>query len=282
VIHSKTIMRILCVPSLLLLSVTGHAAPPGIALLAHVHVQADIILLANLLPTDAPTAIRLAAAAAPLGSAPQIGAVRRFSRDAIRDAIEAAHLPLASFDIPESAIVRRTGHVATRTAIFNAIAQALAKENPSVASALQPDNLVYDPSTATSGIDTIFVVTQMQFDPSLQRARFRLQPKTSSHALPFYVTADLPASVSSRALHRISLRNSSQRVVPLTTPLANSLVDPRHHVVLHLHSSASDMLLSARPLQRGALGQMVRVRLRDSGKTFMARVTGSNSVDASF
>src|SRR5437762_3457046 len=149
----KMNLRISPLPSLLLIagilaSVQVSAGTPRIVLLADVQVRAADILLADLLPTDVPSAIRNAAVATRIGSAPQIGAVRRLSRDAVLAAISAAALPLASFDVPESTTVRRTGSAPARRAIFDAIATAFAKDpsSSSLIRDLQPENLIYDPS----------------------------------------------------------------------------------------------------------------------------------------
>jgi flagella basal body P-ring formation protein FlgA len=60
------------------------------------------------------------------------------------------------------------------------------------------------------------------------------------------------------------------------------LVDPRQFARLHLSSPSARMLLVVRPLQRGHLGETIRVRLLSSGKTLQARVAGKDSLEADF
>jgi len=117
-------------------------------------------------------------------------------------------------------------------------------------------------------------VTQMTFDESIRRARFRLWPRNAPGTLPFYVTAPIRPEKSPQPISGSSASALS----------ANSavLVEPRQLARLHLHSPNSTMLLVVRPLQPGHLNETIRVRLVASGRTLQAKVIGANSLDAAF
>jgi hypothetical protein len=265
-----------------LVPVQARAGTQRIALLVDAPVHGDTILLSHLFPPTAPTRIRDSARAVTLGSAPQIGQTRQFAQEAIANAIETAELPLSSFTIPQIVTVHRSGHALSREEVFAALQAVLAKRDPTELRVLRPQDLRYDSSVALSDNDAKLVVTQIQFDKAIDRARFRLQTKSATLAPPFYVTANLKPQESAINLVLAPLKPSQLNVSHDRFPHVKALVDPRRIALLHLHSKASDMLLAVRPLERGSLGQTIRVRLRESGKTLVARVAGNNSLDASF
>jgi hypothetical protein len=260
----------------------AHAGERRIALRANAEVQGDTILLANLFPSGVPQRFQNAGARHSLGPAPQSGSVRQFSREAVRAAIEAEGLPLSSFVVPEVMAVRRASRVLSREEIFSAIETALSKGNPAEPPEFRREDLVYPSAIAVPNNDARLEVTQIHFDRALGRARFRLRPLAAPAALPFYVTAHCPARTFARAFAEFKKFEAVASSPSRSAPTASILVDPREPARLHLHSPDADMLLSVRPLERGHLGETIRVRLRSSGKTLQARVVGSNAVDAVF
>jgi hypothetical protein len=260
----------------------AHAGERRIALLASAEVKGDTILLANLFPAGAPRRLQNAAARISLGPAPQSGSVRQFSREAVSAAIEAEGLPRASFVVPEVMTVRRASRVLSREEIFAAIEAALTKGGTGEPPEFLREDLVYPSAIAVPNNDARLEVTQIRFDRALGRARFRLRPLAAPAALPFYVTARCPPRTSAKALAEFKKFEAIAPSSSRSAPRASVLVDPREPARLHLHSPDADMLLSVRPLERGHLGETIRVRLRSSGKTLQARVVGSNAVDAVF
>jgi hypothetical protein len=275
------------------LSVETAAGPLRIALLANVIVDGDTVLLANLLPQAAPLRLRAAAEQVSLGAAPQIGSERQFSRQTVVAAIASAGLPPSQFIIPAQITSRRENQSISSTEIFSAIQTALANnldgaDLPNLAQ-LQPTDLHHAAAIPAplgySGLE----VTQVAFDPAINRMRFRLLPKAPGRALPFYVTANLPATYASSSsvpsahasagsIPSAVLRSSSRAAsaVPLSPPLVTTNQPAR----LHLHSADLDMLVEVRPLQRGYLDQVVRVRLAATGRTMQARVVAYGYLDA--
>jgi len=275
------ILRIAASSALLafLLAPGSKAGGLRIALLASTEVQSDTILLANLLPSGASRRIRGSAQQISLGSAPQDGSARFFTRDSLAFAIAAGGLSPSDFAIPAAVTVRRSGRLITRDEVLAALQSAQAQNLLSDYPSLQLQDLAFDASVRVPRGDPGLQVTQISFDPLLDRARIRLWPRNAPGVLPFYVTARVSAGFSQPLAVRqvAAVRPRSQNPKPISAPV---LVATGHLARLHLHSPDMDMLLEVRPLQPGHLGDVIRVSLPGTGRTFQARVTGNGYLDA--
>ncbi len=144
-----------------------------------------------------------------------------------------------------------------------------------------PEALTFDAAFAVPGADARLEVTQIVFDETIGRTRFRLQPHTAPGSNAFFVTARAApkafARVSTNAARLTSV--STKAVSVVDSPV---LVDPRQFARLHLRSPSAEMLLAVKPLQRGHLGETIRVRVPSSGKTLQGRVTGKDFLEAVF
>ena len=245
-----------------------------IALLANAQVQGDAVLLADFLPPNVPSRLREAAESISLGSAPQIGSLRHFSRHAVTDALQDRRFSLHSFFVPEFLTARRAGRPLTQEDVFTAIETALIKNKNVQVPALRPQDLTLESIVEVPDGPSTLEVTQMTFDESIRRARFRLWPRNAPGTLPFYVTAPIKTEKSTQPV-------SGPNASALSAKSA-VLVDPRQLARLHLHSANSTMLLLVRPLQPGHLNETIRVRLVASGRTLQAKVIAANSLDATF
>jgi hypothetical protein len=118
------------------------------------------------------------------------------------------------------------------------------------------------------------VVTQIKVDPQTGCTWFRLRATAAPQLLPFYATI-----CSTRFIEK---KSSPPAVVfahltsEARTPVDASpfLVEPGHPARLLVSSPDSQMILMVHPLQRGRLGETVRVRLEGSIKTLTGQVTG--------
>ncbi len=272
--------QILMLLAVALASRAGRAGGPPVALLAEAVVHGDTIRLANLLPEDASRALRTAAEAISLGAAPQLGAARRFRRDAIFATLQSATLSPASFLIPEVITVRRDERSLTREEALAAIQSALAKSHIVRAPRFRPEDIVLDADVEVPRSGARLEVTQIVFDEATRRARFRFQARTALGVNPFFVTARVAPGASTAV--SATTRITSLSTKPLSVVDSPVLVDPRQFARLHLRSPSADMLLAVRPLQRGHLGETIRVRLPASGKTLQGRVTGKDFLEAVF
>src|SRR6202790_208321 len=253
-----------------------------ITVLANAEVQGATILLANLLPENVSRAWRTAAEAVSLGAAPQNGSVRRFPRDAILAALRRHSLSTSSFLIPAVVTVRRAGRLLTREETLAAIQSALAKTHIAGPSEFRPQDLTLDAALEVPDTDAQLEVTGMVFDEAIGRARFRLQSRTAPGANAFYVTARVSPEASSAASSNAGGFKPWTSTKTFSSGDLPALVDPRQFAHLRLRSPSADILLAVKPLQRGHLGETIRVRLPSSGKTLRARVAGKDFLEAVF
>jgi hypothetical protein len=251
-----------------------------VALLAEVSVQGDTIMLADLLPQKTPLQLRNIANQVPLGSAPKSGATRQFYGDAIITAIRDAGLQPVNFVVPPVIRVRRLERTLTREEAFAAIQTARAQDPNAAIPDFRLQDISLDATVEVPRGEPRLEVTKMVFDQQTGRTRFRLVARSADGIVPFYVTARTPADESAATL-AVALATSltGDRV---SAPASAMLVDPRTPAILYLHSPDSYMLISVKPLQRGRLGENIRVRLPANGKTLIARVTGNGRLDATF
>ncbi len=269
----------------LLLLLCGASAVPGaragtlrIALLDGAEVHGDVILLADLLPKDVPHFLRDIAGKISLGASPQIGSSRSLSRSIVLAAVVANGLHPSEFQIPEVMTVNQPSHLVTREEAFAAIRKALAHHKDAALMAFQPEDLSFSAVQLPDQASQL-AVTEVAFDEFIGRARFRLWSTSAPAIHPFYVTAQLssrPAAIPSTS---IPARNTGSTAISAASPV---LVEPGRSARLRLHSSNSSIFLEVRPLQRGRLGEIIRVRLPANGRTFRARVLESGDLDADF
>lgn len=256
-----------------------HAGGFRIALLASAEVQGDTIVLANLLPPDVSLRIRSVADKIALGSTPQNGASRQFGHDLLNTAIERAGLSPTDFAVPGMVTVHRGSRVLTREEVFAAINSALSRNPGTALPHLLSQDLSFDAEIRVPPGDAGLEVTQIVFDPLLGRIRFRICARSVPGALPFYVTAQVPATLSDArsGSHLISTATNLPAVNSIATPV---LVSADRRARLHVHSASMDMLLDVRPLQPGRLDDFIRVRLPGTARILRARVIGDGYLDA--
>ena len=251
-----------------------------IALLASTEVQSDSILLANLLPSTAARNIREAAQDVILGTAPQTGASRQFTRETLTAAITSSGLSPADFSIPDTVTVRRGSRLLTREEIFAAIASSLEKNPLPGLQSLQMRDIALDSDVRVPPGNAGLIVTQAAYDQFIGRARFRLRAKSAPCVLPFFVTVKLgtAAPVLPYAHNLVNIvAHSSSSIVGSS---AQILVSTDRPARLHLHSPNMDVLLQVLPLQKGHLDDVIRVRLLGTGRIMQARVTAAGFLDA--
>jgi hypothetical protein len=259
-------------------SSVAHAGSLRIALLEGVAVRGDVILLADLLPKDAPRFLHEVAAKISLGMAPQNGASRRLSSFTVHSALVANGFQVSAFQIPEVMTVQRASHLVTREQVFAAIRTALAGNRDAALRDFQPEDISFGAVLLPNQASRL-EVTEISFDQFIGRARFRLWSPSARDIHPFYATAQLPPGQNALLSSSISPL-SAGAIVP--SQASHVLVEPSRSARLHLHSSNANILLEVKPLQRGRLGEIIRVRMPANGKTFRARVVEGGDLDAHF
>jgi hypothetical protein len=265
---------------------TGPGARPGglrIALLADAEIRGDSIFLANFLPPDASRAVRAAAEKIMLGATPQNGTSRILSRSSVVAAVTENGLSASAFLIPELMTVQRAAHLVTREEVFAAIQRALAGVKIAELPAFGLDDISLNASVLLPDQESQLEVTQITFDEFIGRARFRLWAKSAPGVHPFYATARIPSASPGMAVSPLhSLNADFLPFLPAPQVASPVLVEAGRAARLHLHSPNSSMMLQVKPLQRGRLGQTIRVRMPSNGKTLQARVIGEGFLDATF
>lgn len=265
----------------MLTPVTARDRGSRITLLANTEVQGDTILLADLVPRSAPRALRAEAEVISLGTAPQIGSARRFTQAALAEALSASGLSAEDIAIPEAVTVRREGRLISRGEVLAAIEAALERSpQPGIAEEKLKDVTVEAAVRVPPG-DAGLVVTKMAFDATMGFMRFELRARRAPGVLPFFATLKVGRSFSGthETRHLLSIAAHGGKS-GAEAEFATVLVTAGHMARLQIRSADMDMLLEVRPLERGKLGEVIRVQLPGTGRMLQARVAGKDYLDA--
>ena len=261
--------------------------PPRIELLREMNVTGARILLADLLPASAGNSLRVEARDISLGAAPQPGHARVLKRSGILEELRGSETIAARVAVPEQIVVSSEARPLGAEEIFAAILNALAQVSSSKAKNLAPEDLLFQTQILVRPGDAGLKVLRFDFDPGMRCGRFLLRASRDPGVLPFYVAAkvanhsapiDFPdASVSSRLLD-----HSRLPVAPRQSARPEILVSPVEQATLVLRSGALNVIADVIPLERGSLGQRIRVRVADTGKIFSAQVDGRAHLELRF
>ena len=282
--------------SLVLLSLLACAAgiragvAPVFTLLAEAQVATESIYLSDLLPAPTPADIRDAAAKISLGSAPPPGGTITLSAAKV-----AAYIPLGAREevaIPPQIVIHRAARMLTRGEVVAAVNRALQSNRIPGFPSVEEGDIHFSAPVHVSAPDARLEVRRLDIDPALKQARFLLAV-ADHRSLPFLVTADLRSAPSEIRTSDATQSSSAAllaalRAAPSTSsssPVAASdvpLVDPRRHARLHVASDSMQVVLDVAPLEKGALGQTVRVRVLTSGRVLRGQVTGEGRLEARF
>lgn len=247
-----------------------------------------------------------------IGLAPQPGSTRILDGEKIADLIAGAD-SATEIDIPRQIIVRRVGRTILREEVIAAIRAAL-KHSGLPDADLQPDDLRVFPSVMVSSDDAKLEVRRVDFDETLNQAKFLMSERG---ALPFLVTAQFrdaslieaatqdTVSVASAAENRgrfvasatpdgghtkmgadsddaRMIRLTSGALINATRAQGPTLVQAGKAATLFLNSGTMQMLLDVTAIDRGSLHQVIRVKLPGTGKVLRAQVVGDRRLEAAF
>lgn len=178
----------------------------------------------------------------------------------------AALLPLGGF-----ALSAALDHPLGRAEIFRAIKSFHHQRQPNMPLPFDMDALDLGSLPRVDGPGATLQVISVRFDRVTNRQLYRL--RSASSPVPFVVSVKVsrPPAVPFQSARALPKR-----------PSAPCLVDPRRLARLVLLSKDSEMVIEVRPLQKGDQGDIIRVRLPKNGRTFSARVTGPDSLQAEF
>jgi hypothetical protein len=262
------------------------ARVPRIELLQEVRVTGARLLLSDLLPENVSGTLRARAAEISLGAAPQLGNTRTLERAVLMNDFRVSPDILAEIAVPERIMVSREARPITMAEVLGAIRKALERSSVRAGEALHAEDILLQSPVFVSPGDAGLQVMRMDLDAGLRRARFLLWPSLDPTVLPFFVTArldgDLPRSPVHAAEHERS--PESPKMSSAAKPLAKPevLVVPGGRATLVLRSATLQMIADVAPLERGILGQQIRVRVLDTGKIFNAQVDGPAHLEVNF
>jgi len=262
--------------------ISAQAGVVRVALLEHAQVRSDSVFLSDLLPTDIPNTLREAATKISFGAAPQNGTSRQISRASIVATLAENGLSPASFVVPEVLTVERSGHQVTREEVYSAIRQALDRNRFAELPSFQLEDLSLDATVFVPDDHPDLEVTQAAFDEFIGRARFRLWTRSAPEVHPFFATARISTQFGSLSPASTPARSAVVSASSESSIAQPYLIESNRFARLQLHSLNANILLQVKALQRGRLGDVIRVRLPGNGKTLLARVIGSQSLNASF
>ena len=266
----------------------ARATAPVCALLAEARVTGASIYLSDLLPPETSPELRAAAARISLGAAPPPGSSLTLEGPRIAQLLPAA--ARGALRIPAHVLVHRASRPLTREEVFRAIQDSLRYNKFPGAEALAPEDVHFSAGVLVSARDAQLHVRRADFDAALHQDRFLLISQADPRALPFLVTVERPAAPQgnsgdnaaeqpaesgdlARALRAApSARDSSREI----------LVDPKRRAKLHVVSGSMQMFLEVVPLEKGALQDLVRVKLPGNGQILRGRVIAPGQLEAQF
>ena len=128
---------------------------------------------------------------------------------------------------------------------------------------------------------------RVDMDRGLRRARFLLWPSRSPKVLPFFVTVQFAGEMPPGPLRpamefgRIA-QHSAMTTAAARPPKQEILVAAGESATLTLHSDTLRIFVDVVSLERGTLGQQIRVRMPETGKIFNAQVDGRRHLEVKF
>jgi hypothetical protein len=168
--------------------------------------------------------------------------------------------------------------------VFAAIQTALERGGYSAVTKLSVEDVLFQSQILVAPGDAGLEVVRSEFDRGMKRGRFLLRASRNPSVLPFYAAMRLGGPSDSIVFPVANRMLHSPRSLPFTSRRAKPeiLVAPGETATLVLHSDSLQLVADVLALERGAMGQQVRVRAVDTGKVFRARVDGQAHLDLKF
>lgn len=261
------------------------AADTKTPLIQDVVVHGSSVYLSDLLPESSPGALRVSAQKVLLGGSPQPGSIRVLSNAEIKQLLHDDNENLLSqVNVPEQVAIRRSGHRITREEVAEAIQIALSRDVAFRNFQITLDSIELSARVSVQTDNVDLRVTRIESDRMLHRMKFWLVSATDPTVLPFLAMATIPGSLRSDLESKAS--NSAKGGPSDTTSVipakpAPAVIESGQVARLHMVSRGQvEMYLTAIPLERGALGQTIRVKIQNTGKIVYAHVVGPAHLEA--
>jgi hypothetical protein len=222
-----------------------------------------------------------------MGAAPQPGNMRILEHDALERRAGESEEVMAEVSVPERIVVSRDSRPITLSEVFEAIRSALHRSGAPAAATLQPGDVFLESQVFVGPGDSGLRVMRMDIDRGLRRARFLLWPSRSPKVLPFFVTVrfagEMPSGPLRTAIEFGRIARPSAMPTAAARPAKQEiLVAAGESATLTLHSDTLRIFVDVVSLERGTLGQQIRVRMPQTGKIFNAQVDGRAHLEVKF
>ncbi len=219
----------------------------------------NTIRLSDLLPDDAPAEVRKKARSVELGRSPLPGSYRVFAGAELTPHIKASGLNQVS--VPEHVVVEHQGWAISRLAVVRAISEFLRARN--VMGDLPLEFEIVGSPSATEELPSLRV-ERVRWDERLRVTEFTLRCVTNGCG-------------------SFLVRSSSRSVIAAT----KKFLEPRvwlakagKPALLTLAGGGMRISLRVVCLERGALGQTIRVREKGTHREYRAEVVGAEALRA--
>jgi hypothetical protein len=284
----------------------AQAARIKIPLIREAVVRGGSIYLSDLLPDTSPSEIRILAQKILVGQSPQPGSIRVLSNDAMVRLLGEEHL-LNDVDVPDRILVRRSGRLITKEEVMEAIRTTLRRNEMFATVEITPEAVHFPASVLVSTANADLRVTRVEMDRTLHLMKFWLVSGADPAILPFMVMArptggtnDLAKMLGLPPIHEpgTAVTSQSNAAKQMSVRMENGLSDlhperqPKQGVTyveagkiarLHLVSGTmTQIFLTVTALERGAIGQRIRVRIQTTGKILDAQVVGRGQLEAEY
>ncbi len=245
------------------------AALPRVYLREIATVHASRILLSDLLPAEAPRALSEQGAEVTLGDSPNLGSTRVFMPGEIAHALADKPDLLRQLALPERVLVRRDGFPLDRDSLGTAARQFLKQKGWQVPDAA----LEWDREIVTRKANPALIVT---------RARCDLSGKTTELSLRCVDRAACPAFLV-RVENTSCYANdwpqvpSSHTAPPSSAPSSDPMKEGSKAWLI-IDSGGIRFGLAVVCLERGSIGQTIRVLSPSNHRVFLAEIVGPGTV----
>jgi len=261
-------------PALFLILVGGEVSGQRLELRGVVEVRRDTVLLSDLLPADSSPLVREASAVVGLGPSPKLGTTRVIEAAWIAKALGAQPGLLRKLVIPDRVLVRRGGFPVSRGAIVSALQSFYQKSGQNVD--LENVELNWDAGWATLEAGLKLEVTRAFWDAARRSWQWWMHSADGTRLPDFLVQgADselLPAPE----------RASARANRPQESKAGPALMNVGTKAWLIAESGGIRLQTEVICLERGGLGQQIRVRSATGHQVFQAEIIGDKLLHARF
>jgi hypothetical protein len=288
-------------PSLVFLSLTmwicgasARAAGVKTPLIREAVVHGASIYLSDLLPESSPAALRDLTKEIVVGQSPRPGSTRVLSSEAMVKLLKEENL-LDRLQAHGSIVIRRASRAITPEEVTEAMRKTLRRNDLFSGAQISPEAVRFPGALMVSTENPDLHVTRLELDRTLHVMEFWIVSGSDPGVLPFLVMVR-PTGGTRELAEQLDLPSTDQRGA--AADMARSLsglygerhtehgeteVEPGKAARLHLTSaSGTQMFLNATALERGAIGQRVRVKIQPTGRVLDARVVGHGQLEAEF